>query len=62
MNARNEPTWGLGKHADGKGWNVSTTHKYLTNRAVLGEFTSKVRAGKDVKVERGVTIPDYYPQ
>lgn len=62
LNARNEPTWGLGKHADGKGWNVSTTHKYLTNRAVLGEFTSKVRAGKDVKVERGLTIPDYYPQ
>lgn len=62
LNERKEPTWGLGKHANAKGWNVSTLNKYLTNRAVLGEFTSQIRTGKDVKVQRGITIPDYYPQ
>lgn len=62
LNARSEPTWGLGKHAEGKGWNISTTQKYLTNRAVLGEYTPQVRTGKSSKASRGVVIPDYYPQ
>ena len=62
LNARNEPTWGRGKQADGKGWNVSSVHKYLTSRTVLGEYAPKVRAGRDVKVSRGVVMPNYYPQ
>lgn len=62
LNARNEPTWGRGKQAEGKGWNVSTVHKYLTSRTVLGEYAPKIRTGKDVKVSRGVVMPDYYPQ
>ena len=62
LNERNEPTWGRGKHADANGWNVATLHKYLTSRTVLGEYEPKGRAGKSLKVSKGILIPDYYPQ
>lgn len=62
LNDLKEPTWGRGKHADNKGWNVSTVHKYLTNRTALGEYHPKERVEGRIKVSRGIVIPDYYPQ
>lgn len=62
LNERKEPTWGRGKHAQAKGWNVATLHKYLTSRTVLGEYEPRARAGRDQRVSKGILIPDYYPQ
>ena len=62
LNARQEPTWGRGKHADANGWNVSTLHKYLHTRTVLGEYEPKARVGAHGKKAKGIVIPDYYPQ
>lgn len=62
LNERDEPNWGRGNHG-GKGWNVSTVHKYLTNRQALGEYQPKVRdTDGNAKLSRGFIVPDFYPQ
>ena len=62
LNEQREPTWGRGKHADANGWNVSTLHKYLTSRTVLGEYAPKGRTKENTKISKGFVVPDYYPQ
>jgi DNA invertase Pin-like site-specific DNA recombinase len=58
LNAKGIPAW-LGK----KGWHLSSVHKLLTNRAVIGEFQPYYRkdgrTGK--RVPAGDVIKDYYP-
>ena len=63
FNARNEPSWGIGKKNKGQGWNTAYLHKLLKNRAVLGEYEPMSRThGGITETSKGIRQADFFPQ
>jgi DNA invertase Pin-like site-specific DNA recombinase len=56
INQQGIKPWGKGKW-----WNSNYVRRILRGRAVLGEYQPRTRPRKNIRVDAGDAIPDYYP-